>query len=44
MVIEGATVSGFLRAVTGIGADSTIGKGEAPVPPRIMKTLELVFS
>lgn len=44
VVIEGATVSGFLRAVTGISADSTIGKAEAPVSPRIMKTLELVFS
>ena len=44
MMIEGATVLGFLRAVTGISADSTIRKGEAPVSPRIMKTLELVFS
>ena len=44
VVTEGATVSGFLGAVTGISADSTIGKAEAPVSPRTMKTLELVFS
>ena len=44
MVMEGAAASGFLRAPTGISADGTTGKGEAPVSLRVMKTLELSFS